>query len=159
MAGEKSSLEVYWFPERGTNNHRDAPGDHISQTPSRWPTPVPSDLARIGSPPIEPTPPHMGVIQTLFPVVGGVGLLGFAIAFGNSVFLYIAGVMIVLMLGFSLAMRWSQRRGVRKRAAADARRYAAYLRERDDELAEAGELQRRALDRLYPTPGSSGLRC
>ena len=95
----------------------------------------------------------MGVIQTLFPVVGGVGLLGFAIAFGNSLFLYIAGAMIVLMLGFSLAMRWSQRRGVRKRAAADARRYAAYLRERDDELAEAGELQRRALARLYPDPG------
>ena len=95
----------------------------------------------------------MGVIQTLFPVVGGVGLLGFAIAFGNSVFLYIAGVMVTLMLVFSLAMRWSQRRGVRKRAAADARRYAAYLRERDDELAEAGELQRRALARLYPDPG------
>ena len=39
-------------------------------------------------------------------------------------------------------MRWSQKRGVRKRAAADARRYAKYLRERDVELAEAGELQR-----------------
>jgi S-DNA-T family DNA segregation ATPase FtsK/SpoIIIE len=114
---------------------------------------VPGAPARIGSPPIVPVPPNVGVIQTLFPVVGGVGLLGFAIAFGNSVFLYIALVMIVLMLGFSLAMRWSQRRGVRKRAAADARRYAAYLRERDDELAEAGDLQRRALARLYPDPG------
>ncbi len=114
---------------------------------------MPSAPARIGSPPIVPVPPHMGVIQTLFPVVGGVGLLGFAIAFGNSLFLYIAGAMIALMLAFSLAMRWSQRRGVRKRAAADARRYAAYLRERDDELAEAGELQRRALTRLYPDPG------
>jgi hypothetical protein len=93
------------------------------------------------------------VIQTLFPLIGGVGLLGFGIAFGNSVFLYIAAAMIVLMLGFSLAMRWSQRRGVRLRAAADARRYASYLRERDDELAEAGELQRRALARLYPDPG------
>ena len=96
----------------------------------------------------------MGVIQTLFPVVGGVGLLGFAIAFGNTIFLYIAGVMIALMLVFSLAMRWSQHRGVRKRAAADARRYAAYLRERDDDLAASGELQRRALSRLYPDPGN-----
>ena len=89
---------------------------------------MPSEPARIGAPPIEPAPPHMGVIQTLFPVVGGVGLLGFAIAFGNSVFLYIAGVMVGLMLAFSLAMRWSQRRGVRKRAAADARRYAGPVR-------------------------------
>ena len=121
--------------------------------PRDWPAPVPSTPARIGAPPIVPVPPHVGVIQTLFPVVGGVGLLGFAIAFGNSLFLYIAGAMIALMLVFSLAMRWSQRRGVRKRAAADARRYAAYLRERDDELAEAGELQRRALTRLYPDPG------
>ena len=121
--------------------------------PRNWPAPVPSDPARIGAPPIEPVPPQVGVIQTLFPVVGGVGLLGFAIAFGNSIFLYIAGAMVGLMLVFSLAMRWSQRRGVRKRAAADARRYAAYLRERDDELADAGELQRRALARLYPDPG------
>ena len=50
-------------------------------------------------------------------------------------------------------MRWSQKRAVRKRAADDARRYAKYLRERDIELAEAGERQRGALARLYPEPG------
>ena len=49
-------------------------------------------------------------------------------------------------------MRWSQKRGVRKRAAADARRYAKYLRERDTELAEAGEPPARARSRLYPGP-------
>ena len=53
---------------------------------------------------------------------------------------------------FSVGMRWSQKRAVRKRAAADARRYAKYLGERDRELAEAGELQRGALTRLYPEP-------
>ena len=46
--------------------------------------------------------------------------------------------MIVLMVGVSIAMRWSQKRGVRKRAAAEARRYAKYLRERESELAGPG---------------------
>ena len=87
------------------------------------------------------------------PVVGGVGMLGFALVYRNTTFLYIAGAMIVLMVGASIAIRWSQKRGVRKRAAAEARRYAKYLREREAELAEAGELQRGALARLYPDPG------
>ena len=93
------------------------------------------------------------LIQILFPVVGGVGLVGFAIVYRSSAFLFIAGAMIVLLLAFSIGMRWSQKRAVRKRAADDARRYAKYLRERDVELAEAGERQRGALARLYPEPG------
>ena len=56
------------------------------------------------------------------------------------------------MLLASVGMRWSQKRGVRKRAAAEARRYAKYLRERERELAEAGELQRAAL--AAPVPGA-----
>ena len=80
-------------------------------------------------------------------------MVGFALVYGNTLFLYIAGAMIMLLLLFSLGMRWSQKRGVRKRAADEARRYAKYLREQDTELAEAGELQRGALARLYPDPG------
>ncbi|MDP8943605.1 MAG: hypothetical protein M3N16_05745, partial [Actinomycetota bacterium] len=121
--------------------------------PRAYPEPVPSHPLRIGPPPTVPPPPHYGVLQTLFPVVGGVGILGFALVFGNSAFLWIAGAMITLLLLFSLGMRWSQRRSVRKKAEADARRYVDYLRERDRELAQAGELQRAALDRLYPDPG------
>ena len=80
-------------------------------------------------------------------------MVGFALVYRNTTFLYIAGAMIVLLLLFSIGMRWSQKRAVRKRAADEARRYAKYLRERDTELAEAGELQRGALARLYPDPG------
>ena len=122
--------------------------------PREYPEPVPSEPMRVAAPPTEPVPPSSSIIQTLFPVIGGVGIFGFALVYGNTAFLYIGAGMMVLLLGFSFAMRWSQKRGVRKRAASDARRYARYLRERDDELAEAGELQRAALRRLYPEPAA-----
>src|SRR5690349_3403097 len=120
--------------------------------PRAYPAAVPSEPMRLAAPPTEPPAPHASVIQVLFPVVGGIGMIGFGIAYGNTVFLYIAGAMCVLMLMFGLGMRWSQRRGVRKKAAADARRYAKYLRECDIELASAGDRQRAALQRLYPDP-------
>ena len=125
----------------------------LHRPPREYPPAVPSERLRIAPPPTQPPPPHTSLIQMLFPVVGGVGLVGFAIVYRNSLFLYIAGAMIVLLLLFSIGMRWSQKRQVRKRAADEARRYAKYLRERDTELAEAGELQRGALARLYPDPG------
>src|SRR4051794_17868869 len=121
--------------------------------PREYPPAVPSERLRIAAPPTQSAPAHSSVIQVMMPVVGGVGMLGFALVYRNTTFLYIAGAMIVLMVGASIAIRWSQKRGVRKRAAAEARRYAKYLREREAELAEAGELQRRALARLYPDPG------
>ena len=121
--------------------------------PREYPPTVPSERLRIAAPPVQPPPPHTSIIQLLFPVVGGVSMVGFALVYGNTLFLYIAGAMIMLLLLFSLGMRWSQKRAVRKRAADEARRYGKYLREQDTELAEAGELQRGALARLYPDPG------
>src|ERR671932_1136494 len=120
--------------------------------PRAYPAAVPDEPMRIAAPPTEPPPVHTSLIQVLFPLVGGVGLVGFALVYRNTTFLYVAGAMLVLMLLFSVGLRFSQRRGVRKRAAADARRYARYLGERDRELAEAGALQRAALARLYPDP-------
>src|SRR5918999_4369654 len=121
--------------------------------PREYPPAVPQEKLRIAPPPTTPPPPHMSLIQILFPVVGGVWLVGFAFVYGNSAFLIVAGAMIFLLLAFSIGMRWSQKRQVRKRAAEDARRYTRYLRERDQELATAGERQRGALARLYPDPG------
>ena len=90
--------------------------------PREYPPAVPSERLRIAPPPTQPPPPHTSLIQILFPVVGGVGLVGFAIVYRSSAFLFIAGAMIVLLLAFSIGMRWSQKRAVRKRAADDARR-------------------------------------
>lgn len=108
---------------------------------------------RLAAPPVEPPSSQHSLIQTLFPVVGSVGLLGFALIYHNKTFLYIAAGMVVLMLGFSIALRWSQKRGVRKKAAADARRYGKYLREQENVLSVTGERQRDALARLFPDPG------
>src|SRR3954447_10741399 len=121
--------------------------------PREYPPTVPSEQLRIAPPPTQPAPAHTSIIQMLFPVVGSLGMVGYAFVYRNPTFLYIAGGMLTMMLMFSFGIRWSQKRGVRKRAAAEARRYAKYLREREAELAEAGELQRRALARLYPAPG------
>jgi ESX secretion system protein EccC len=121
--------------------------------PREYPSAVPSEKLRIAPPPTQPAPAHTSIIQLLFPVVGGLGMVGYALVYRNPTFLYVAGGMLLLLMLFSIGMRWSQKRGVRKRAAQEARRYAKYLREREAELATAGELQRAALHRLYPDPG------
>src|SRR3954470_4535305 len=127
------------------------PQPHTLHRPPRaYPPAVPSEPLRLAAPPIEQPPAQAGLIHVLMPVVGGVGMLGFALVYGKSAFLYIAMGMVVLMLVFSLAMRWSQKRAVRKRTTGEAKRYADYLRKIDTELARAGELQRGALERLYP---------
>jgi len=118
--------------------------------PREFPPKVPVEPLRIGAPPILSPPVQHGLLQTLFPVVGGVGMVGFALVYGNTAFLYIAGAMMVLLVAFSIGLRWSQKRAARRKAADEAQRYARHLREQEDELTEAGELQRRASARLYP---------
>jgi len=118
--------------------------------PREYPPKVPVEPLRIGAPPIVTPPAQHGLMQSLFPVVGGVGMVGFALIYGNTAFLYIAGAMMVLLVAFSIGLRWSQKRSARRKAAADAQRYARHLREQEEELTEAGELQRRASARLYP---------
>src|SRR3954454_9313824 len=124
--------------------------DTLHRPPRAYPPAVPSEPLRLAAPPQEPQTPHTGIISMLFPVVGGIGMLGFSLAYGSSTFMYIALAMVVLLVAFSFGMRWSQKRSVRKRGAEEARRYAAYLRDQDADLARAGELQRGALARLYP---------
>ena len=90
----------------------------LHRPPRAYPPAVPQEPMRIAAPPVEPPPAQQSIIGLLFPVVGGVGLVGFALVYGNTSFLYIAGAMVVLLLAFSFGMRWSQQRAVRKRAAA-----------------------------------------
>src|SRR5262245_34164334 len=91
--------------------------------PREWPAAVPTERLRIAAPPTVPTPASHSLLSALMPMVGGVGLFGFALINGSSAFLFIAAAMMVLMIAFSVGMRMSQTRGVRKRGAQDARRY------------------------------------
>ena len=131
--------------------------DTLHRPPRAYPPAVPSEPLRLAAPPQEPAPAHTGVIQTLFPVVGGLGMLGFALVYGKSAFMYIALAMVVLLIGFSVLMRWSQKRSVRKRAAEEARRYATYLRERGQRAgARRRAAARRARTACTRTPSSCG---
>src|SRR3954462_5771397 len=99
--------------------------------PREYPPAVPAEKLRIAAPPTQPAPPHTSIVQLLFPVVGGLGMVGYTFVYRNPTFLYVARGMITMMLLFSVGMRWPQKRGVRKRAAQEARRYAKYLREQE----------------------------
>ena len=81
----------------------------LHRPPRDYPAPVPREPMRIAAPPVEPTPASSSLIQTLSPVIGGVGIFGFALVYGNKSLLYIGAAMMVLLVGFSALTRWSQR--------------------------------------------------
>ena len=118
--------------------------------PREYPPAVPSEKLRIAPPPTQPQPAHTSIIQLLFPVVGGLGMVGYAFVYRNPTFLYVAGGMLSLMLLFSIGMRWSQKRGVRERAAEEARRYAQVPARAGGRAGRGGDLQRGALEPAVP---------
>src|ERR1700750_1990679 len=61
--------------------------------PREGPPPAPTDRLRIAAPPTVPTPASHSLVTALMPMVGGVGLFGFALINGSSAFLFIAGAM------------------------------------------------------------------
>jgi hypothetical protein len=55
--------------------------------PREYPPAVPSERLRIAPPPVQPPPAHTSIIQLLFPVVGGLGMVGYALVYRNPTFL------------------------------------------------------------------------
>ena len=72
---------VPWYPETQSDSTGRA---DLPPTAREYPPAVPSERSRIAAPPTQPAPAHTSVIQVLFPVVGGVGMLGFALVYGNT---------------------------------------------------------------------------
>ena len=66
--------------------------------PREYPPAVPSERLRIAAPPTQPPPPTASTIQLLFPIVGGLGMVGYAFVYRNPTFLWVAGGMLMLML-------------------------------------------------------------
>ncbi len=64
-----------------------SPATTFHLPPREYPPKVPAEPLRIGAPPILAPPVQHGLLQTLFPVVGGVGMVGFALVYGNTAFL------------------------------------------------------------------------
>ena len=88
----------------------------------------------------------------LFPVVGSLSMVAFALAYGNRIFLYIAIGMVVLALVYAVAVRRGQKRSGRKSARRRRRRYREHLADQEARLADVAEQQLAAAVRRHPDP-------
>ena len=127
-----------------------SPETTFHRPPRAWPDPPAREELRIHPPPTRPEPPSGGFVQAAFPVIGGVTMLGFAIVYGNRLFLYLALGIMGLMLILALAMRASQWRQHRKRRDRNRRKYRHYLGELERQLAADADRQLAVGDRLFP---------
>jgi DNA segregation ATPase FtsK/SpoIIIE, S-DNA-T family len=118
--------------------------------PRDRPDPPPTDELRVHAPPTKPEPPTGGLMQAAFPALGSMGMVGFALVYRNTLFLYIAVGMVFLSILMVIGMRWSQARSVKKRRISNRRKYRAYLNSVERQLAEDANAQLVAADRLYP---------
>ena len=129
----------------------EAPGVVPFHRPARsHPEPVPREPIEVAGPPSVPTGTQWSWLQLLLPVVGSLGMLGFALVYRNAVFLMVAGGIAGLTVVIWVGIRVQQVREARRNRRKAAARYRAYLTEQDERLAGIASLQRRALERLNP---------
>jgi S-DNA-T family DNA segregation ATPase FtsK/SpoIIIE len=120
------------------------------RTPRDYPPPVPDEQLVVQAPPQTSSTPGSSLLFALFPILGGLGMVGFAFVYKNKLFLIIAGGMVLVTVLFGLLMWWSQRRQGRLSARRQRRRYRDYLAAQDRRLAEIAALQRASGERLAP---------
>lgn len=127
--------------------------DNVFHRPPRaYPPPVPSEEFALAAPPTLENRVRDSIIAVVLPVLGSGAMVGFAIVYGNRLFLYIAiGLVAVMLLG-GIAMRWSQRRAGRRSARRKRRRYREYLAAQERRLGQVADLQRAAAVRRHPDP-------
>jgi S-DNA-T family DNA segregation ATPase FtsK/SpoIIIE len=116
------------------------------------PEPVPAEPIVLAAPPSVPPAMHGTWLQILLPVVGSLGIVGFALVYRNTLFLAIAGGIALLTVTLWIAIRVQQSRGARRRRREDIARYRAYLVDQRTRIEAVAAAQRRRLDRLYPDP-------
>lgn len=128
-----------------------APGLTPFHRPARiFPAPLQATPVKVSTPPTVPTPPGGSILQVLFPIVGSLGMVGFALIYRNALFLAIAGGIAVLMLTLSIGMRVQQKRSLKKTRQKNAARYRDYLAARGDDLAAIATRQRDSLNHVHP---------
>ena len=134
------------------------PSTTFHRPPRAFPPAVPSEQITIAAPPAVEDGRRDSLLMLALPVLGCGAMVGFAIAYGNRIFLYIAIGMVVLMLLAAVLMRSSQRRAGRRSARRRRRRYREYLERQDRRLADVADLQRRSAERRHPdTAALAGL--
>ena len=118
--------------------------------PREWPPPPPADALKIHPPPTRPDQPQGGMLQAAFPAIGGITMLGFALVYGQPIFIYLALGMMGLMIMVAFAMRASQWRQWKQARTKNRKRYRQYLTSVERQLAADSDTQLATADRLYP---------
>jgi ESX secretion system protein EccC len=145
MSEETSSPTSPGHPEA------EAPGIVPLHRPARlYPEPVPTEAVVIAAPPPIPSKDRGGWVQILFPLVGSLGMVAFALAYKNILFLAVAGSIAILTTSVWIAMRVQQRRSAKRQRRDNAVRYREYLEENREHLQEITARHRRALQRVHP---------
>src|SRR5919106_2746280 len=129
----------------------DAPGVLVFHRPARvHPEPVRAEPIVLSPPPTVPQPMHGTWLQLLLPVVGSLGIIGFALVYRNTVFLAVAAGIAVLTITLWIAIRVQQSRGAKRARRQAAARYRDYLSKQRTKIGEVASFQRRRLDHLFP---------
>jgi S-DNA-T family DNA segregation ATPase FtsK/SpoIIIE len=131
-----------WRTRDGVSFHR----------PSRaWPTPL--DAEPLTLPQIPARRPETGGRWTmLLPMVGSLAMVGFAFVVHSLVYLIVIGMMVIGMVGATLATQLVSRRQDRRQWARTRSRFLEVV-ERSRALSEqASTIQRAGLEGLYPGP-------
>ena len=129
------------------------PGTIAFHRPARaHPAPVERELVTIATPPSVPEPIGNAVWQVLAPVLGSAGMVGFALALGETRYMIMAVVIAGVMLASGLISRLVQVRSARKRRATAASRYRSHLSEIRARLDHAASHQRSEAEAGEPSP-------
>jgi len=127
------------------------PGVVSFHRPARsYPEPVPGEPIDVAGPPSVPPGTQWSWLQLLLPVVGSLGMLGFALVYRNAVFLMVAGGIAGLTVVIWIGIRVQQVREARRNRRKAAARYRVYLAEQGERIERVSSLQRSGLERLNP---------
>ncbi len=117
-----------------------------------YPAPVVRDDVDIPAPPQPPAKAGGGILQALLPVLGSVGMFGFALILGDSRYLVMAGILAGAMLLSGIAARVNQVRTAKRGHAERSARYRTVIADVRTSLLESSNRQRRWSRSSYPAP-------
>ena len=131
----------------------DAPGVVPFHRPARvFPEVPPSEPIVVAAPPTVPSGVRGAWLQLLIPILGSLGMIGFALIWSNVIFLAVAGGLAVLTAAVYISLRLQQSRHAKRERRRNEVRYREHLAETERRLAGVAEAQRARLERVHPDP-------
>jgi DNA segregation ATPase FtsK/SpoIIIE, S-DNA-T family len=125
-------------------------GRPVHRPERTWPVGPPQGPIVLAAPPVTPEPESGGAWMTLLPLLGSLGIVAFASVVRSVLYLIVATLMVVAMVGGTLGMRLVQRRRETERRERVRRQYLAHAAEAEARARAAALLQRDGLLGLYP---------